>query len=331
MREQFVHYEQIVHSFITFPDSMLNKFGVVKKAMYRKFSTQGRIIMKRFITIVFLLTPVLLNAGVIMKKTGERIEDVSIQSVSGDSVLYIDENNSKQTMPANEIQAVLYDDGRYVEIRTSTAIPTKGSTVTEDIEAETNRLAKEQKQREEAEKKQAQEAAKLEALEKTRIEAEEARLATERECQDGMIHKLSANKFYFEDRYYIQKDIKSIILSCPDAKTKYVNGRKWALNGWTTCGVSFGILLTGCILMPLGITQLNYGSGGGDGLIIGGIVCISAGSVGMATGITIACIGHYRMNNAYKVYNEHCAVKRESVLSMNLGVTRNGIGLIMNF
>ena len=275
---------------------MFNNFVVVKKnAVYLKFSTRGRILMKRFITIVLLLAPTLLNAGVIMKKTGERIEGVSIQSVSGDSVLYIDENNSKQTMPANEIQAVLYDDGRYVEIRTSTAIPTKGSTVTEDIEAE------------------------------------EARLATERECQDGMIHKLSANKFYFEDRYYTQKDIKSIILSCPDAKTKYDNGRKWALNGWTTCGVSFGILLTGCILMPLGITQLNYGSGGGDGLIIGGYVCISAGSVGMATGITIACIGHYRMNNAYKVYNEHCAVKKESVLSLNLGVTRNGIGLTMNF
>lgn len=53
--------------------------------------------------------------------------------------------------------------------------------------------------------------------------------------------------------------------------------------------------------------------------------------IAMAGGLTIASIGHYRMDNAHKVYNESCAIKKEPVLSMNLGVTRNGIGLTIHF
>lgn len=74
--------------------------------------------------------PAFLYAGVILKKSGERLEDVSIQSVTDTDVVYL-ENGSEQSISKNEVAAILYDDGRYEEIKESTpntAIPTETAT-----------------------------------------------------------------------------------------------------------------------------------------------------------------------------------------------------------
>lgn len=73
--------------------------------------------MKRIFFIVCLLIPSLLYAGIIMKKSGERLEDVSIKSASGDVITYITEEGDEVSLPKSEVSAILHDDGRYEEIK----------------------------------------------------------------------------------------------------------------------------------------------------------------------------------------------------------------------
>ena len=79
--------------------------------------------MKRI--IFFSIIPILsipLLAGVIVKKNGENLEDVSIINVTASEIIYVDENNQEQIILKEEASAILYDDGRYEEI-TSFAQP----------------------------------------------------------------------------------------------------------------------------------------------------------------------------------------------------------------
>ena len=77
--------------------------------------------MKRTIIILFALLPIVLNAGVIMKKSGDRIENISIKSVTDNEVIYTAENGNEMSILKSEVSAVLYDDGRYEEIRLNEA------------------------------------------------------------------------------------------------------------------------------------------------------------------------------------------------------------------
>jgi len=73
--------------------------------------------MKRTIIILFALLPMFLYAGVIMKKSGDRIENISIKSVTDSEVIYTAENGNEMSILKSDVSAVLYDDGRYEEIR----------------------------------------------------------------------------------------------------------------------------------------------------------------------------------------------------------------------
>lgn len=77
--------------------------------------------MKKIFFIVCLLIPSLLYAGIIMKKSGERLEDVSIKSASGDVITYITEEGEEVSLPKSEVSAILHDDGRYEEIKQESA------------------------------------------------------------------------------------------------------------------------------------------------------------------------------------------------------------------
>lgn len=462
--------------------------------------------MKRLITIVLLLAPALLNAGVIMKKSGERIEDVSIKSVSGGEIIYIDSENVEISIPKSDVEGVLYDNGKYEEIRSISTGTSAGtgsittnasyassansdktknynygvamyyyvilhpSTASSWIKAEKaakkagvskqlNQSAKQiysdQKAQgyssfdaletaynatfmqwynseelsvgniedsnefsdntvedtndscpceatgnsfvtesfgqarsilisqavyggeqvavwKQAEKfagkkgtysrlwdeaeliydKKIAEGASMEqaftcAYCKTFIkfynqsqcngsiigdtdnfiENESKDINRKNEFsydqyKDGLIHKLNSNSYYYIDSLYNCKSIQSVILSCSAAKTQYDNGKKWMVGGWSGFGASVGIFVAGAIMGALNDPVISPCIG---------IPFMVIGAAGLATSLSIACVGHVRMNNAYKIYNEHCAVKKESVLSLNLGVTRNGIGLTMNF
>lgn len=303
--------------------------------------------MKRIVLFLLVISCAgfIFAQDIIVTKAGTNIEDVTVKSITNTEIVYI-LNGTETTLPRSEAAAILYSDGRYEEIKTpSTAIITEESAGVGSIEdnseaklleqerklreAEEKRRLQEQKKREAEEKRLAQEAAKAEAkaaaAEKARIEAEEARLAKERERQDGQIHRLACNKYYFVDRTYTKKDIQSVVFSCPEAKAKYDNGHKLMVAGWSTFGAATGVLIAGSIMTPLGEGNRS------DGLLVGGLVGLIVGPIVMAGGLTIACVGHYRMDHAYKVYNKSCAAQKEPVLSMNLGVTRNGIGLTIHF
>ena len=83
--------------------------------------------MKRTIIILFALLPMFLNAGVIMKKSGDRIENISIKSVTDNEVIYTAENGHEMSILKSEVSAVLYDDGRYEEIRQN-EVPVSNNT-----------------------------------------------------------------------------------------------------------------------------------------------------------------------------------------------------------
>lgn len=70
--------------------------------------------MKKLL-IFFALLPTFLYAGVIVKQSGERLEDVTIKSITESEIIYII-NRNETTLPKSEASAILYDDGRYEEI-----------------------------------------------------------------------------------------------------------------------------------------------------------------------------------------------------------------------
>ena len=73
--------------------------------------------MKRIVFTLFVLFPVLLNAGIILKKSGDKIENVSIKSVTDTEIIYIAENGVETYVLKNDVSAVLYDDGKYEEFK----------------------------------------------------------------------------------------------------------------------------------------------------------------------------------------------------------------------
>ena len=445
--------------------------------------------MKRFIFTLLLLYPLLLiQAGVIMKKTGERLEDVSIESVSGTEIVYISPSGESMTMPISEASAVLYDDGRYEEIKkgaspsdihtgpTISTQPVENTEVMDLTDAKEYNVyafgiygmigyfAKEEYDGATVEyrviyKKQGATEFKFlgtapfayvtqkaydspimhtnaafsglmsvnplvvpNAKDMKKIEFRlskegyktvivqpikdvllsggpllmlpmnklkplgfgesndeviaEGGIATTASApaepviaepaapaapdysqyQDGQIHKLSSNRYYFVDTLYNKKELKNILLSCPETERICKNARKWIIGGWS--GVAGGAALTiigGCLV---GVTATSsaggfdnvpsfsgiwdpfdpdpsYGGGNRsasnvDAAQISGFLLIGLGAGGLVSSFAIACIGHRRMNNAYKVYNSSC-INQPSDLSMNFGFTRNGLGMRINF
>ena len=67
--------------------------------------------------LLFSLLPMFLHAGVIVKHSGDRLEDVSIKSVTATEIVYIAEDGKEASISKSEISAVLYDDGRYEEFK----------------------------------------------------------------------------------------------------------------------------------------------------------------------------------------------------------------------
>lgn len=74
--------------------------------------------MKKISVILFavLIVPIFAFAGIIIPKEGENIEDVSNISVIGAEVKYV-LNGQEQSMPISKVAAVMYDDGRYEEVK----------------------------------------------------------------------------------------------------------------------------------------------------------------------------------------------------------------------
>ena len=83
--------------------------------------------MKRTISILFALLPMFMFGGVIIKKSGDRIENVSIKSVTETEIIYTSANGEETSILKSDASAVLYDDGRYEEIGSNKAASVQGS------------------------------------------------------------------------------------------------------------------------------------------------------------------------------------------------------------
>ena len=424
--------------------------------------------MKRTIIILFALLPMVLYAGVIMKKSGERLEDVSIKSISDIEIVYISPSGENMTMPISEASAILYDDGRYEEIKPNassqnasetSSFASFGGSATEinvlaygnyimkiytidheydgavveyrvlykgqNVEPEWEYLGtapfayttgtgsksiyltgeagqfidlrplvienykKVKKVQFRLSKEGYQTVVvspliqadftglyyclslnKLKPLKGDKSDNVSSTLQEEPvtkepivevpvidpylQYQDGQIHKLSSNRYYFVDTLYNKKELKKILLSCPETERICKNARKWIIGGWS--GVAGGAALTiigGCLIGATATSSAgrgasasyyygtwddpwpSFGGGGGgssnvDVAQISGFILMGLGAGGLISSLTIACIGHHRMNNAYKVYNSSC-INKPTDLSMNFGFTRNGLGMRINF
>lgn len=71
-------------------------------------------IMRTVILVLLGLLPIFSFAGVIMTTNGERIEDVTIQSETSESIVYV-ENGVEKTISIEQVQAVLFDNGNFKE------------------------------------------------------------------------------------------------------------------------------------------------------------------------------------------------------------------------
>ena len=85
--------------------------------------------MKKFITLLLGFIPMFSFAGVIMTTNGERIEDVSIQSETSESIVYV-ENGVEKTISIEQVQAVLFDNGNFKEYPKYTSVVVNEPTVT---------------------------------------------------------------------------------------------------------------------------------------------------------------------------------------------------------
>ena len=70
--------------------------------------------MKKIIMLLLGIFPIFSFAGVIMTINGERIEDVTIQSETTESIVYV-ENGVEKTISIERVQAVLFDNGNFKE------------------------------------------------------------------------------------------------------------------------------------------------------------------------------------------------------------------------
>ena len=414
--------------------------------------------MKRFIVSFLLLYPLLIQAGVIMKKSGERLEDVSIKSVSDMEIVYISPSGENMTIPTSDASAILYDDGRYEEIQKKNGLsdnqihqeytPTEAipgskeynvyaygtyamfyipNTEYDGITVEYRVIYKSQKEepafqylgttpfayvtsqlynspiigKADSYLQSIMEARPLvvpNAKDMKRVEfrlskngyktvivnplkdaiigggpllmppLNKLKLLADGESndeyemagtmmaadavaaepivevpavdpylqyQDGQIHKLSSNRYYFVDTLYNKKELKSILLSCPETERICKNARKWIIGGWS--GVAGGAVLTiigGCLIGVTATPSSGVWDSGPaasvDAAQISGFLFMGLGAGGLVSSFAIACVGHHRMNNAYKVYNSSC-VNKPTDISMNFGFTQNGLGMRINF
>ena len=85
--------------------------------------------MKKVIVLLFAILPMFLHAGVIVKKSGENLDGVSIISVTDSEIKYTTSSGEEATILKSEVSAILYDDGRYEEIKQSTSLSNQAQPV----------------------------------------------------------------------------------------------------------------------------------------------------------------------------------------------------------
>ena len=65
--------------------------------------------------------------------------------------------------------------------------------------------------------------------------------------------------------------------------------------------------------------------------LIPGLLFFSIGICGIPASLSIAGIGHRRINNIHTIYNQSCTTQNQPALSFLFGATSNGLGMTLKF
>ena len=107
--------------------------------------------IKLFLIIFILLLTLPIYADIIITKSEGNIEDVSVIEITDTEIIY-KQKNIQKSIPCEKVEAILYDDGRYVTVSCKSQIQTTDDgNVTEEMESNpisnNNKLYKERKNR----------------------------------------------------------------------------------------------------------------------------------------------------------------------------------------
>ncbi len=128
------------------------------------------------------------------------------------------------------------------------------------------------------------------------------------------------HKYYYGDIELDESLYRDFLkLTCSAAYKEYSTGTGLIWLGYLGNGIITGVGL-----------GLVAGSGLNDALLISGAIITVAG---LGSGITLVCIGAKKDNKSLDIFNAQCSqsLNYKQALSLNLGVTSNGIGLTLNF
>lgn len=113
------------------------------------------------------------------------------------------------------------------------------------------------------------------------------------------IHKRGSS-YYLGDRLLTKDEYKGLIEDCPESWAKYKKGKTWQTIGWVSIGLA----------IPCFALQVET---------IGVVLGLSS--------IPEFIVGNNKKREAYIEYNKHCA----KPATLSIGVTQNGVGLVLNF
>ena len=107
--------------------------------------------IKLFLIIFILLLTLPIYADIIITKSEGNIEDVSVIEITDTEIIY-KQKNIQKSIPCEKVEAILYDDGRYVTVSCKSQIQTTDDgNVTEEMESHpvsnNNKQYKERKDR----------------------------------------------------------------------------------------------------------------------------------------------------------------------------------------
>lgn len=119
-----------------------------------------------------------------------------------------------------------------------------------------------------------------------------------------------SSDFYFDNKEISKKKFEDLIRGLPSAQRDYVNGTNLRTFG-NIIGVSSGIVFGYCL--SLGV--YNLGNRG----LLGGSAAL------FLTGVIMDTRGRTLLKKSVATYNEY------SGIGLNIGLTKNGVGIVLNF
>ena len=128
----------------------------------------------------------------------------------------------------------------------------------------------------------------------------------------NQIYQLTTQNYYHKGQLYNRSQMADLLKNtCDVAYKEYCKGK-------TTKNIGWGLLAGGIALNGVGLSLLSYGA------YEAGSATITLGSMTTLASIPTIIVGRYKMNNAYKKYNNQN-------LSLNFGISPTGVGLALQF